>query len=171
MATRLGQAIRAARLESRQTQQELGKRLGVKASAVQRWEAGRSKPPPRKRRALPAAIAALNAKAGARLQAMLEADAGIVAPAGAATTTAAMGVAMAAAPPQPHAATGLPGPSPPAAERSALELLVYRMADDLDLPPRRMRGALTRLLRSVRANGLSLEQLERELAAWAQHLE
>jgi hypothetical protein len=132
--------------------------VGVKASAILRWEAGRSKPPPRRRPALVSAITALDPKVGAYLLAALNADAGIVAP----------------GPPQLAPAAGAAGPpttahaSTLAAQRSTVELLVYRMADELDLPPRRMRGALTRWLRSLRATGLSFEQTERELEAWLQ---
>lgn len=154
MVTRLSQAIRAARLATRLTQKQLAARVGVKAAAVQRWEAGRNKPPPRRRPALAQAIAALDARVGARLQAALNADAGLVAPEVALPTAAPAAVSSATA----------PGPALPAsAQQSSVELLVYRMADELDLPPRRMRGALLRLLRRLRAAGASLEDVEREL--------
>ncbi len=152
MPSKLAQAIRAARLQVRLTQGQLGKRVGVKASAVQRWEAGRSKPPARRRPALENAITAFDPGAGAHLRAALYADSGIAVP-----DTAAGSEPAALAPLETA-----PG------ERSTLELLVYRMADELDLPPRRMRGALARLLRGWRAAGLSFEQAERELEAWLQ---
>lgn len=158
--TRLSQAIRAARLATHLTQKQLAARIGVKATAVQRWEAGRNKPPPRRRPVLASAIAALDPKVGARLQAALSLDAGIVA-----------GELPGVDPPEaPRPSATPPARAPITSSASAqpnpVELIVYRMADELDLPPRRMRGALTRCLRSLRATGLSLEQTERALEAW-----
>lgn len=105
-------------------------------------------------------IAALDAQAGARLQAALNADAGVLAPATAVPARDAEVAGAVRAPVQPGAEL--------AGERSTVELLVYRMADELDLSPRRMRGAFVRLLRSLRATGLSFERAERELEAWLQ---
>lgn len=48
----------------------------------------------------------------------------------------------------------------------SLEILVFRMADELDLPPRRVRGACARLLRSLRAANLTVERAEKELEEW-----
>lgn len=160
MPTKLSQAIWNARRQTHLTQASLGQRVGVKASTILRWEAGRSRPPARRRPALVSAITALDANAGARLLAALNADAGLAAPEPP-PRVARVDAAIAA----PAGPATSPAASPPAA-RSTLELLVYRMADELDLPPRRMRGALTRWLRSVRAAGLSFEQAERELGAW-----
>jgi hypothetical protein len=53
---------------------------------------------------------------------------------------------------------------------TSLELLLFRMADELDLAPRRIRGAFARLLRSMRAANLSLERAEKELEEWMERM-
>lgn len=52
------------------------------------------------------------------------------------------------------------------AESATLELAVFGMADELDLPARRIRGALARLLKRLESAKLSLEGTQRQLEAW-----
>jgi hypothetical protein len=56
--------------------------------------------------------------------------------------------------------------SPPIIERAAFELAVFALADDLDLPPRRVRGSLARLLRRLRTANVTLDAAERLLEEW-----
>lgn len=118
MHTQLAHTIRAARLATRLTQEQLGRRIGLKGRAVYRWERGDNEPTRRHRHALVAAIAALDRDAGAHLEVALQ------------RPPAEQGSAPAVLPiPTP--------PERPAADGSTLELLLFGMADELDLPPRR----------------------------------
>lgn len=163
MRTKLSRAIREARLATRLTQEQLGRRLGLKGRAVYRWESGHSEPQRRHRRALVTAIRAMDVSVATQLEAALasESDGASAAPARTNGSTAGT-LATAGA---EHAAPTLAAPAV-LGESRALELLLFRMADELDLPPRRMRGALARLLRGMRTENLSFETAERDLEAW-----
>jgi transcriptional regulator with XRE-family HTH domain len=137
----LARAIRSARLSVRLTQEALGARVGVKSRAVYRWEAGRALPRPRQRSRLVTALAQYDARAAESL----------------AHAFAAHASGLAELPPAP------PPPPPPSPQQ--LELAVFAMADELDLPPRRLRRALTQLFARARAAGYQLADAERDLTA------
>jgi transcriptional regulator with XRE-family HTH domain len=146
MPSVLAQAIRDARLAAGLTQEQLGRRLGLKGRAIYRWERDENGPTKRNRAALIAAINAVNRQAAAKLAVAIEGEGGDGA------------VATAAPAPQPAA----PAISAPV----ALELALLGMADELDLPPRRVRGSLVRLLKRLGEANLSLETTRRQLEAW-----
>jgi hypothetical protein len=54
----------------------------------------------------------------------------------------------------------------PANPQAALELLIFKAADELDVPPRRVRTAVARLLDRLRAAHFTLESAEQQLATW-----
>ena len=139
----LARSIREARRASGLTQNELGRRLGLKGRAVYRWERDEAAPTKRHRRALFTAVQAVNQGAAAKLALAL------------AGQTAAP--AQPAAPP-PTAAV-IPGPV-------ALELAILALADDLDATPRRARGSLVRFCKRLRAANLSVEAVQAQLEAW-----
>jgi hypothetical protein len=113
----------------------------VKSRAVYRWEAGRALPRPRQRSRLVTALAQYDARAAESL----------------AHAFAAHASGLAELPPAP------PPPPPPSPQQ--LELAVFAMADELDLPPRRLRRALTQLFARARAAGYQLADAERDLTA------
>jgi transcriptional regulator with XRE-family HTH domain len=138
-------ALFKARHAAHLTQEQLGRRLGLKGSAIYRWECGHSEPAPRHRRALVLALRTADPGMAAQLDAALELhDGGNAAPA---LTLAEARAAL-------------------AGSGGSLEILVFRMANELDLPPRRVRGACARLLRSLRAAHLTVERAEKELEEW-----
>jgi transcriptional regulator with XRE-family HTH domain len=145
MSSKLAPAIRTARRAAGLTQQELGMRLGLKGRAVYRWERDASAPAKARRKALVGAIEAVNRDAAAQL---------------AAAFAEAIAPAAAAAPAPPPTPAPLSGPL-------ALELAIFSMADELDLPPRRLRAALMKLLERMRQANISFEVCERQLAAWS----
>ncbi len=144
MRTRMAHAIRAARQAACLTQKQLGMRLELKGRAVYRWERGESAPTRRHRRTLIAALNGLDPKLTAELVAAF-------APSKHGTATAP------AAPLQP--------PTPTINPATAFELFLFRMADELDLPPRRVRTPLSRLLKRARAADLTLDALQHHLEA------
>jgi transcriptional regulator with XRE-family HTH domain len=142
MRSKLAQTIRNARRTAGLTQQQLGMRLGLTGRAVSRWERSDSAPTQRHRAALVMAIKAVDVSAAASLAAALSGET-VVDPASA------------------------PVRSQPAVDAaSALEHAIYAMADELDLPARRIRGALARLLQRLRRTDMSLETTERLLESW-----
>lgn len=145
MRSELAQAIRDARLAIGLTQEELARRLGLKGRAVYRWERDDSAPRRRHRAALIAAVNAVNQSAGATLAAVI----GGVA-------KGRRGVAVVA----PAAA-----PAPPSDTKLVVELAIFGFADELDLPPRRVRIGLGRLLKRLRETNVTLEMVERQLEA------
>jgi hypothetical protein len=52
-----------------------------------------------------------------------------------------------------------------------LQLAVFRMADELDLPPRRLRGPLLRLLKRLRTAELSVEATNALIQQWVREVE
>ncbi len=146
MRSKVAQSIRNARRAAGLTQTQLGQRLGLKTSAVYRWEADTSVPTKHHRRALVTAFNAIDPAAAAALQATLASEVE-GADAGAAS--------VAELPP-----AGING-------RASLELAVFAMADELDLPPRRVRGSLVRLLERLREANFTLETAQGQLGAWS----
>jgi transcriptional regulator with XRE-family HTH domain len=144
----LGQSICAARRAAMLTQEQLGKHVGVIGRTVHRWERGHRRPNRRHRQALLTAIGVLAPGAAAALATGLGLEP--------ATPTASPGEATDAR----QAPNGPNGPAP------ALELLLLRAADELDLSPRRVRTAVTKLLAELSRAGFTLESAQRELEHW-----
>jgi transcriptional regulator with XRE-family HTH domain len=147
MGKKLGHAIREARLTARLTQEQLGRRLGLKGRAVYRWENNDSAPTRRHERELVLALQAISPGAAASLQAAFAAARPEVKPPSVATPT-----------PEPAAPSISPGES--------FALAFFRMADELDLAPRRLRRPLARVLERMHGAGFTLETAQRMLAGW-----
>ena len=146
MRSPLARAIRTARLASGLTQNQLGTRLGLKGRAVSRWELDASAPRRRHRRELVAVISAANQAAAATLAAVIASE-----------TKPARGAATAAPAPVPE-------PAPPAIDpQLRLELAVFAMADELDVPAGRLRAALIKLLKRMRETNLTLDAAQLQL--------
>lgn len=147
--SKLASAILQARRAAGLTQSELGRRLGLKGRAVYRWERDDSAPTKRNRAALVTAFTATKPEIGAWFKdAMMSATEGPKEP-------------VAAAPTSP------PAPSGP----ELLAKAVFVFADEVDLPPRRARGALKRLVARLRDANLSLESVQSLLDEWIQRAE
>jgi len=143
----LAEAIRTARLASGLTQEQLGRRLGLKGRAVYRWERDASAPRRRHRSELVAAINAVNRAAAATLASVFASEAK-----GQRGADLELGaVALVPAPP--------PLPDP----KLTLELAVFAMADALDVPARRLRGGLVGLIKRVREASITLDAVQRHL--------
>ena len=146
MRSSLAQAIRAARVASGLTQEQLGRRLGLKGRAVYRWERDASAPRKRHRRELVTAISAVNQAAATTLATVFasEAKGRLGAPA-----------------PAPAPAPAVPVIDP----QITLEFAVFAMADDLDIPARRLRGGLIRFVKRLREASITLDTVQRQLEA------
>lgn len=143
MRTKLGSAIRNARTAAGLTQKQLGQRIGVEGHAVHRWEKNESAPTQRHQRELVSAIQVRN-------------------PAAAATLLAAFSPEQRKATPEAAAQA-----APTAISQSdALALAVFRLADELDLPTRRLRRPLARFLVRLREAGLTLETTQQQVDSW-----
>ena len=146
MHSPLAQAIRTARLASGLTQDQLGTRLGLKGRAVSRWELDTSAPRRRHRRELVAVISASNQAAAATLAAVIASE-------------TKRGRRAPTAPPTPT-----PEPPPPAINPQVqLDLAVFAMADELDVPAGRLRAALIKLLKRMRETNLTLDAAQLQL--------
>jgi transcriptional regulator with XRE-family HTH domain len=154
MSSRLPSAIRGARAACGLTQEQLGRRLGLKGRAVYRWERGDISPRPRHLRALVTAINAVNQNAAAILAA-------VVVEHEAQRKNKGKGKTQQVAPP-PAA------PPPPPDPKLTLELAIFTLADELDLSPRRLRLGLSKLLQRLREHQITLPQAEQHLAAWSE---
>lgn len=141
MRSKLGLAIREARRAAGLSQHQLGLRLGLKGRAISRWERSDNTPTKRNLTALLTAVGAVNQAAASSLAVAMGRD------------QQAPAVASAVA-------------APANIEPATLELAVFSMADELDLPPRRIRGALARLLKRLQIANLSLEETRHQLDAW-----
>jgi transcriptional regulator with XRE-family HTH domain len=141
--SRLSQAIRTARLKLGLTQKRLGALVQTSDRAVTRWESAQSEPSRNKRRRLVAAIAEINREVAKELS---------------------IGLGAAQEPEQAKAVAAAP---PALSARDALALALLHAADELDQPPRRVRGALVRYLRRAKSAGLTLEGALAELEAQA----
>ena len=149
MRSTMAQAIRTARLASGLTQEQLGRRLGLKGRAVYRWERDASLPLRSRRGELVTAINAVNQAAAATLSAVFASEA-----------KRRRGSPTVAPPPTAQAA-------PPAIDiKLALELAVFAMADELDISPRRLRGGLIKLVKRMRERNVALDTAQRQLEAW-----
>lgn len=140
----MAQAVRTARLACGLTQEQLGRRLGFKGRAVYRWESASSAPRKRHRRELVTAITAVNATVAATLAAAFASE--------------ARGAPGAVTPPTP-------APSP-IDTRAVFERAVLDFADELDVPARRARTALTKLAKRLRGVNITVEQAEQYLTEW-----
>lgn len=145
MSDAVADAIARARKATTLTQIDLARRLGLRGRALSRWEAGKAEPSRRNLEALVTTLHALAPEAAITLKQTLIQHGKLPKP-------------PAAAPAQASAAL--------VSRKLALERAVYAMADELDLPPRRARGALLRLLKRLQAADLTLEQTQRKLEAW-----
>ena len=142
--SKLASAILHARRAAGLTQEQLGRRIGLKGRAVHRWERDLSEPTKRNRAALVTALTAAKPEIGAWFaHAMASAT---------------------EAPKEPAAAVPAAPPAPSAAD--VLERAVFGLADELDLPPRRARGALKRLVTRLREAQLSLDAVQGLLEGW-----
>jgi transcriptional regulator with XRE-family HTH domain len=125
------------------TQTELGLRLGLKGRAIYRWERDDSAPTRRHHRALVAALHGLDAQLISDL-------------------TSALGSSK-------RNARSAPVPAAPVLQAPAIspatafELCLFRLADELDVPPRRVRAPLSRFLQRTRAAKLTLEAITQQL--------
>src|SRR5690349_3169840 len=141
MASAVSEAVRGGRRAAGLTQAQLAARLGLKPRAVSRWERGTSEPSRRHQRAMVAVIGERNAEAAATLAASLgSADAG----------------SMAAAPALASVATAAAVASAANVDLT-LERAVFAMADELDLAPRRVRGAVVRLLERMQGSNIPID--------------
>lgn len=151
MSSEVALAIRAARRAARVTQTQFAALVGTKRRAVSRWEKDEATPTRRVRARLEHVLQTLHPESAARLQA-----------------------AFARRDPTPHAqpAQSAPAPAPapaPAAggDAAALELALFKFADDLDVPARRARVALARLLERLASDGFTLHGVQAQLSALA----
>jgi transcriptional regulator with XRE-family HTH domain len=159
MPSTLARAIRKARLATGLNQEALGRRIGLQGRTLSRWECDTSTPSKAHRRALVTAVHVLDQNAAAALAAVFASDAK--------ESPGAPVPAPAPAAPAPVPAAPAPAPVAPAASpKVALELAVFAMADELDLPPRRVRNSLARLVKRWRETNLTLEAAQRELEQW-----
>jgi DNA-binding XRE family transcriptional regulator len=168
---RLGRSIREARRSTGLTQGRLAQCLGLKGRAIYRWERNETAPSGRHREALIREIHRLNPEAGLKLQAALTNLTGksyAVVPGSAQGSQDAppRSVEPAFSPSVPCT----PQPSPPCMTSvvspsavDMLELAILRMADELDLAPRRVRRALARLTERLRSVNLSIDSIRPEL--------
>jgi transcriptional regulator with XRE-family HTH domain len=140
VAIAIVQARRAAGL----TQDQLGQRVGLTGRAVHRWERDEAAPSKRHRAALVNAFNAARPDLG---------------------TWFSQSVASATAPPKEATAPIAATPSTPSGPE-AFERAVFTFADELDLPPRRARGALKRLVARLREVNVSLDTTEKLLEEW-----
>lgn len=144
MQSSLARAIRDARMAAGLTQEQLGSRLRLKGRAVYRWERDETTPRRRHRAALVAAIQQVNPAAGDALAAAL-----------ATVSKRALHLVEVTA----------PVAAPPAAVDTKLsfELGLFAFAEELDVPARRTRTALARLLQRWREAGVTFETAARHL--------
>jgi DNA-binding XRE family transcriptional regulator len=145
----LAGAIRTARQAAGLTQDALGQRIRLKGRAIYRWERDDCRPNRFSRRQLLQAIAMENKDAAAKLEA-------VFARLGKRGVLSQVPAALPASAPVPQ----------PVVPRAVVELGVFTMADELDLPARRVRGSLVRLVRRMREAGLPMEVVQRELEGW-----
>jgi len=151
MRSTLAQAIRTARLASGLTQEQLGRRLGLKGRAVYRWERDESAPRRYNRRELVHVIKAVNESAANTLATVFASEA--KRPRGA---------------PAPVAAPA-PAPTAPVIDpKLTLELAVFALAEELDVPARRLRAGLVKLVKRMREASITLDAVQRHLE---EHLE
>lgn len=163
-----GRDIRRARVALELTQEQLGRRMGMSGGgqAICRWEGNHSRPRPRQRDALLAAMGALNPAVAAQLAAVFAAKSGSP---GEPSTSAARATEMrrAATPNE----SPVPSPSVQPAADIALELALLRMADELDVPARRLRASALHFLEALRAARIGIDDVHARVAAWTARTE
>jgi transcriptional regulator with XRE-family HTH domain len=178
----VAKAIRRARRACGLTQKQLGQRLGLKggAQAVYRWERGTSAPSARRITALLAALAGLNAPVADALRATLDRVIGELSDPGSIkgadsvepgresrqTQTGAAGVASEQSSGAPGQQVAAEGKRYPLRRPFAIDYLILRMADELDVPARRLRAPLLQLLRNLHSSDFALPVVIEELATW-----
>jgi len=151
MVSSMAQAIRDARAAVGLTQERLAARLRLKARAVSRWEIDRSVPTSRSRAALVAIISEVNPKAGAALASAFAS----------AVKQRGRFVVVAASPP--------PAVSPPPLDpKLAFELALFALAEELDVPPGRLRSGLARWQKRCLEANVSFEAAQRQIEGWAE---
>ena len=150
MQSSLAQAIRQARVAIGLTQEALGRRLRLNARAISRWEIDRSVPKGRRRAALVATISEVNREAGAAL-ANAFADAARL-----------RGRPVVVSAPQP------PTSPPPLDVKLAFELALFALAEELDVPPGRLRNGLVRWQKRCREANVSWETAQQQIESWGE---
>ncbi len=140
MTINFAHAIETARVAARLSQLTLGTRMGLKGrgQAICRWEMGHTKPTKRNLDLFVQAIRAVNPAAADAFLATINPP-----------------------PPPPPVVAPAPLTGGPALERA-----VFLAADELDLPPRRVRSALLRFIKRMRAGQLTAEAVQPLLEGW-----
>lgn len=141
MERKLGKAIWAARKAAKLSQKELSERLGIRAQTIRRWEWEDTFPSPTKRAALVEEILSVNPEAARKLARALDIEPNR-APAGADVAQSA---------------------STSANGSLTIDFAIFKMSDDLDATPRRVRSSVLELVKRLRAANLSMEEVERHL--------
>ena len=162
---KLGASIRKARRAAGLTQEALGRRLGLKGRAIYRWERNDAAPNGHHRRALIREIYLFSTAAGLQLQAAISELTGKQ------YTVVGASSNQEPAPPTPRDTSTSPFIAAPQLQPSAatqpandlLDVAILKMADELDIAPRRARRALSRLLQRLRSANFQLGTLEVEL--------
>jgi transcriptional regulator with XRE-family HTH domain len=146
MPSQMALAIRSARRRARITQRHLAELVGLKGRAVSRWEKDEAKPTRRVRARLVHVLQTLHPEAATVL----------------AESFATLERKGRPAPPPPQ-----PVAPPPLTGAAALELALFKFADELDVPSRRARQAFARLLERLEGGNLTLASARQHLAEWA----
>ena len=147
MKTKLAEAVRAARLKLGLTQTQLAGLVGLHPNAIVRWEGGVGVPAKRNRARILAAVNTVNAEAGRTLSAAF-----------------AEAFPPKRRPGQPAPVAPPPPPAAPVYETSVwVTQAAYRVAEHLDVSPRRARGAALRMLRLLAKGHVTVEQAVAEL--------
>ena len=167
----LGACIVEARRAVSLTQDALGQRIELQGRAIYRWERNETAPNDRHRRALIREIHRLNPQVGLTLQAAITAKTGKAYQVVSAPLVAEPSISSAriddSKSPGPYL---VQAPQVPKASENTqpmldiLEFAVLKMADELDVAPRRVRRALSRLLDRLSEAKLTLETLQLEFA-------
>ncbi len=164
----LGASIVEARRAAGLAQETLGQRLGLQGRAIVRWERNETAPNDRHRRALIREIHLLNPQAGLALQAAVSAKTGKAYTVASEPVDAEPSISPAQNDNSKSQSPFLvPAPKTTETAQTVLDVLefgVLKMADELDVAPRRVRRALSRLLERLREANVTLEPLQRELA-------
>jgi len=168
---RLGTPIRDARRAAKLTQDELGRRLGLKGRAIYRWERNETAPSNTHRRALVREVNLFNPEAALKLQSVFSERTGKT------YNVIATGAPQASVPQKPIYKTSTLSNSPYLDElpwsgavsvsaqptSDVLDVALLKLADELDVPPRRARRALGRMLERLQNSKFRLESIQWEL--------
>ena len=166
----LGASIAEARALAGLRQEILGQRLGLQGRAIDRWERNETAPSDRHRRTLIRAIYLVNPQAGLALQAAFTAKTG--------KPYAVVSEPMVEEPPMgstPNDDSKSQTPNFASAPKireatepiqpvlDIIEFAALKMADELDVSPRRVRRALSRLFERLRDANVTLDTVQVEL--------